>query len=460
MRRTIRTDALKRLYILVTAFVMVTFETAMVIYCLNRYYNPQFRTQLYFRGHVLMALIYIAMIVFVGRVFGGLLIGLRKSGEVIFSQFFTVLFSNAAFYVLMVLQAFKFPNVIPLIRITAIELIVAFLWIRFMGEGFVRIFKPVNTLLIYQNGSVEEFKERLEKKTDTLSVTDYISADEDFETVKKKIDGFNTVMVWDISSSKRNRIFKYCYERSKRIYSVPNVTDIIFNGARPVHLFDTPLLLTDANPIQYEERVIKRTFDIVFSILLIILLSPLMLLTAVIIKLSDGGPVLYRQIRCTKNMKEFKILKFRSMIVDAEKSGVPRLAAKKDPRITPVGAVIRKLRIDELPQLFNVLKGEMSFVGPRPERPEFIKKYIEEIPEFVYRTKIRAGITGYAQLYGKYNTKPYDKLKFDLYYMEQYSLRLDVQLMLLTLKIIFTKESTEGVKEDGTDSGIDSNTGS
>lgn len=455
-----RSDAQKRFYILLTAAVMVMFETALVIYCLNRYYNPQFRTQLYFRGHVLMALIYIAMAVFVGRVFGGLLIGLRKCGDVIFSQLFTILFSNLAFYVLMVLQAFKFPNVIPLIRITVIELIAAFLWIWIMSKGYSKLFKPVKTLLIYEKGSVEDFKERLEKKTDTLSVTDFISADEDFETLKKKIDEFNTVIIADISTSKRNGIFNYCYKRSKRIYSVPDVTDIIFNGATAVHLFDTPLLLTDGNPIQYEERVIKRTFDIIFSVLLIVVLSPLMLLTALIIKLSDGGPVLYKQIRCTKNSKEFKMLKFRSMIVNAEREGVALLAQEKDPRITPVGAVIRKLRIDELPQLFNVLIGDMSFVGPRPERPEFIKKYVEEIPEFEYRTKMRAGITGYAQLYGKYNTKPYDKLKFDLYYMEQYSLRLDMQLMILTLKIIFTKESTEGVKEDESDSGIDSNTGS
>ena len=154
------------------------------------------------------------------------------------------------------------------------------------------------------------------------------------------------------------------------------------------------------------------------------------------------------------------MLKFRSMIVDAEKNGVAVLAKEKDPRITPVGAVIRKLRIDELPQLFNVLKGDMSFVGPRPERPEFIRKYLEDMPEFSYRMKIRAGITGYAQLYGKYNTKPYDKLKFDLYYMEQYSLWLDIRLIILTVKILFTKESTEGAKEDVRASGIDNNSGS
>ncbi|MBO6112618.1 MAG: sugar transferase, partial [Lachnospiraceae bacterium] len=206
-------------------------------------------------------------------------------------------------------------------------------------------------------------------------------------------------------------------------------------------------------------RVIKRLFDIIFSLLLIVVLSPLMLITAAVIKLYDGGPVLYKQIRCTKNAREFKILKFRSMIVNAEAAGKPQLALRSDPRITPVGRVIRKLRIDELPQLFNVLKGDMSFVGPRPERPEFIKQYVEDMPEFTYRMKVRAGITGYAQLYGKYNTKPYDKLKFDLYYMEQYSLLLDFRLIILTIKIVFSKESTEGVKEDEKVSGIDNNTG-
>ncbi|MBR5376703.1 MAG: exopolysaccharide biosynthesis polyprenyl glycosylphosphotransferase, partial [Lachnospiraceae bacterium] len=312
----------------------------------------------------------------------------------------------------------------------------------------------------YQRGSAGELTERLASKTDRLNITDQISADEDMKEIKKKIDAHNTVMLWDISTSKRNSIFKYCYENSKRIYSAPNISDIILNGAEPVNLFDTPLLLTEANPFEYEERVIKRLFDIILSLFLIILLSPLMLITALCIKISDRGPVFYRQIRCTKNAREFTMLKFRSMIVDAEKNGVAVLAREKDPRITPVGAVIRKLRIDELPQLFNVLKGDMSFVGPRPERPEFIRKYLEDMPEFSYRMKIRAGITGYAQLYGKYNTKPYDKLKFDLYYMEQYSLWLDIRLIILTVKILFTKESTEGAKEDVSASGIDNNPGS
>ena len=453
-------DALKRLYILLTAGLLIMCETALSVYVLNRYYNPQFRTQLYFRGHVLMALIFVSMMIFSGKVFGGLLVGLRKDTEVIFSHFFTLLFSNAGYYVLMVLQSLKFPDILPLARATLLEVVFSVIWIALLGGGYRKLFKPTDVLLIFQRGSAGELAERLSSKTDRLNITDQISADEDMKEIKKRIDAHNTVMLWDISAAKRNSIFKYCYENSKRIYSAPNISDIILNGAEPVNLFDTPLLLTEANPFEYEERVIKRLFDIILSFVLIILLSPLMLLTALCIKISDRGPVFYRQVRCTKNAREFTMLKFRSMIVDAEKNGVAVLAREKDPRITPVGAVIRKLRIDELPQLFNVLKGDMSFVGPRPERPEFIKKYIEDMPEFSYRMKIRAGITGYAQLYGKYNTKPYDKLKFDLYYMEQYSLWLDIRLIILTVKILFTKESTEGAKEDVSASGIDNNPGS
>jgi lipopolysaccharide/colanic/teichoic acid biosynthesis glycosyltransferase len=149
-------------------------------------------------------------------------------------------------------------------------------------------------------------------------------------------------------------------------------------------------------------------------------------------------------------MKEFKILKFRSMRTDAEKDGVARLAQKNDSRITPIGKFIRKVRIDELPQLFNILKGEMSFIGPRPERPQIIKQYQEDMPEFTFRTKVKAGLAGYAQVYGKYNTTPYDKLKLDLFYIENYSVWLDLKLMLLTLKILFTPDSTEGVEENQT----------
>ena len=227
---------------------------------------------------------------------------------------------------------------------------------------------------------------------------------------------------------------------------MPKISDVIIKGSDQLHLFDTPVLLTREYSLKIEQRLIKRVIDIVCSLILIVIASPIMLVTAIAIRLYDGGPALYKQVRCTKNEKEFYILKFRSMRVDAEKDGVARLAAKNDSRITPIGKFIRAVRIDELPQLINILKGEMSFIGPRPERPEIIKQYMEEMPEFAFRMKVKAGLAGYAQVYGKYNTTPYDKLKLDLSYIENYSVWLDIKLMLLTLKILFQAESTEGVE--------------
>jgi lipopolysaccharide/colanic/teichoic acid biosynthesis glycosyltransferase len=229
---------------------------------------------------------------------------------------------------------------------------------------------------------------------------------------------------------------------------MPKITDVILFGAEELHLFDTPILLTREYSLTLEQRFAKRLVDIVCSSILLIIASPIMLITAIVIKAYDGGPVLYKQIRCTKDCREFEIMKFRSMRTDAEKDGVARLAQKNDDRITPIGKFIRKVRIDELPQLINILRGDMSFIGPRPERPQIIEQYMEVMPEFAYRMKVKAGLAGYAQVYGKYNTTPYDKLKLDLIYIENYSLWMDIQLMLLTLKILFWPDSTEGVESE------------
>lgn len=199
----------------------------------------------------------------------------------------------------------------------------------------------------------------------------------------------------------------------------------------------------------YEKRegyAAKRVLDIVLSLSLLILLSPLLLLTALAIKLEDRGPVFFKQKRCTKDARVFEILKFRSMIVDAEKQGVVPTTVN-DNRITRVGKVIRPTRIDELPQLFNILRGDMSFVGPRPERVEHVEQYTKEVPEFAYRMKVKGGLTGYAQIFGKYNTSAYDKLRLDLMYIEQQSL-LDIKMILLTIRTVFQLESTEGFSEE------------
>ena len=195
----------------------------------------------------------------------------------------------------------------------------------------------------------------------------------------------------------------------------------------------------------FYSHVVKRIIDFLFALILLIPGCIIMLPLAIWVKLDSPGPVLYKAVRGGYHNQPFYIYKFRAMVVGADKTG--GCTALNDSRVTRAGKVMRRLKLDELPQLFNILKGDMSMVGPRPERKVIADQYAEEIPEFVLRTKVKAGLTGYAQVYGKYNTTPYDKLKFDITYIENYSLWLDVKIMLLTFKILFQKENTEGVDE-------------
>ena len=200
--------------------------------------------------------------------------------------------------------------------------------------------------------------------------------------------------------------------------------------------------------IKFESAVLKRIFDIVVGLLMLILASPFMLVTALLVKLTSPGPIIYKQTRITLNQREFKILKFRTMSATAEAKSGPVLATAHDSRITPVGKYLRKFRLDELPQIFNVLKGDMSIVGPRPERPYFVNQFNEQEPHYYLRHNVRAGITGYAQVYGKYASDYHSKLKFDLLYINTYSIFLDALILLQTIKILFDKVSSQGLDED------------
>ncbi len=220
----------------------------------------------------------------------------------------------------------------------------------------------------------------------------------------------------------------------------------MLTASTKIDLFDTQFQLFRNSGLTFGQTILKRLVDIITSLIGIILGSPFMIIIAILIKAYDGGPVFYKQERLTTDGKPFMILKFRSMIVDSEKNGA-RLASAHDNRITPVGKVIRRLHFDEIPQVFNILMGDMSLVGPRPEREVMYKEYEKEIPEYRFRLKMKAGLTGYAQVYGNYSTVPYDKLKLDLMYIENYSIWLDFRLILLTIKILFQKEKSEGVDD-------------
>ena len=264
------------------------------------------------------------------------------------------------------------------------------------------------------------------------------------------------VIICDIPAELRNDYLKFCFDNSIRAYIAPKISDIIIRGADDIRLFDTPLLLCRNYGLDFEQRFFKRIFDIVFSVITLIIAMPFMIIPAIAIKLCDGGPVFFKQKRLTIDGKAFDVYKFRSMVVNAEKSGVPMLASENDPRITPVGRFLRKTRLDELPQLLNILKGDMSVVGPRPERPELTEEYKKDMPEFEFRLKVKAGLTGYAQVTGVYDTTPYDKLKMDLMYIENYSMRMDLQIILMTLKTMLFPGKTNEASVDAI-MGIDPN---
>ncbi len=244
----------------------------------------------------------------------------------------------------------------------------------------------------------------------------------------------------------KEHILRLANEKKKMVILVPTLYEISCSKMYLWQIDDLPTQRVSRMLLTLEQRILKRTLDIVVAATALILLSPVMLITAIIVKLDSPGPAIYSQVRVGRFGKEFKVHKFRSMRQDAEAKTGPVLAGENDPRITKFGHFMRATRLDELPQLINVLKGEMSIVGPRPERPYFVEQFIKEKPEYAYRHNVKPGITGLAQIAGKYNTTAYDKLVYDLIYIQNVSVMYDLTLMLQTLKVLITKESTEGVK--------------
>ena len=365
--------------------------------------------------------------------------------DLIIGQIISLFVVNGITYLQLCLIGNAVLSFMPILYLTLVEVVLAIVLIFTYTSLYHRLYAPHDMLLVYGNRRGVELKVKMDTRKDKYNISGLISCQEGFDAIIQEIPKYDAVILNDVPSPLRNDLLKFCYRYRVRTYIAPKLTDIMVRGARNITLFDTPLLLVKGTGLTPAERVAKRTMDIVLSALALLILSPVMLLVAAAIKLEDGGPVFYRQKRMTRNGREFDILKFRSMVVDAEKYAGAVLATDNDPRITRVGRIIRPFRIDELPQLLNILKGDMSIVGPRPERKAIANEYCKEIPEFAYRLKVRGGLTGYAQIYGKYNTSAYDKLRLDLMYIENYSLMLDIKLIILTLRILFSKESTEGV---------------
>ena len=394
-----------------------------------------------------MGAFYALFFVIFSYILGGMKIGYLKSSSLMLSQTLALIAANVSIYLETVLLSARFVNIIPMIELTAIDIVVIFIWTFLVNRIFRKLFPARHILLLYEEYDPSMLLRKVNSRKDRYLIKKSMNVEEGWESITKEMCNYDAVFLCDIHSPLRNRLVKYCYANGIRSYITPKISDIIIRSSENIHMFDTPLLLSRNNGLSFEQKLVKRFMDIVISLVMLVITSPFMLVTAVAIKLYDGGPVFFRQKRCTINGREFYIHKFRSMIVNAEKEGEVIPATDDDERITPVGKVIRKTRLDELPQFIDILKGDMSVVGPRPERVEHVEMYTREIPEFSYRLKVKGGLTGYAQIYGKYNTTAYDKLKLDLMYIQNYSLLLDLKLIIMTVKIIFVKESTEGFED-------------
>lgn len=413
------------------------------------YYNDAIlQMPFYRRGNWVMVLIYGILLAFFLHTYGGFKIGYLKNGNLIYSQIISVLFANVLTYLQIAVIDRRFVNPVYLLPMTVAEIFFIVLWTLLFQMIYLGLFPPKKMIFIEGDRDDYHLIDKMKTRNDKYQICEVISYKCGIEKIKKRIVLYDSVVIGDMPSHERNLLLKYCYISGIRSYSVPKISDVLLRSSDEFTLFDTPLMLSRNMGLSIEQRWMKRIEDIVVALLMLLLFSPVFVIAAVSIKCTDHGPIFYRQERLTKDGQRFMIYKFRTMVVDAEKLSGPVLASEKDTRILPIGRILRATRLDELPQILNILKGEMSVVGPRPERPNLADEIEKVLPEFSYRLKVKAGLTGYAQVYGKYNTTCYDKLKLDLMYIRKYSLLLDLKLILMTPKVMFLKESTERVKNN------------
>ena len=438
----------KRMVRFLFSAVLIGLEVMVYGHVWLKYYNGFMEFPYNRTGNWLIMAVYGILLLVFSAIYGGLRIGYLRIFNIIYSQVLTSFCTNIIIYLQITLLTKHFQNPVPLLAMTGVEGVWITVWSVICTQIYLRIYPPRKVVLVYGEHPVYSLMVKLYGRADRYDIKELVHISKGMDVIKEKVKQYEGVILCDIPSQMRNQLLKYCYNESIRTYMVPKISDIIIRSSENLHLFDTPLMLARNTGLSFEQQFIKRTFDIIIAVCALVVLSPIYLVTAACIKLYDRGPVIFKQKRYTKDGKIFDIYKFRSMIVNAEAAGTSVPAADRDPRITPVGRVIRALRIDELPQFINILKGEMSVVGPRPERVEHVELYTKDIPEFVYRLKVKGGLTGYAQVYGKYNTTAYDKLKLDLMYIQNYSIWLDIEIIFKTIKILLIKESTEGFSEE------------
>ena len=406
---------------------------------------------LYKKGTAILIFIYAVLFSIFTSVYGGHKIDYYRVSEIIYSQFLSMIIVNFMVWLQICLIDRRVVDAKPIVLLCCIDTIFIAFWAFWCNRRYQKRNVIRNITVVYNNISPEDLVEKMNLYDYKFKVTKIVEAGEKTSSqVIKRLNKKDGVVLCGIDANLQKELMKYCFDNTMPIFIIPDTAEIILRSATAISLLDMPVLQCNKGELSIMDEAIKRLFDIVAASMGIVVFSPLMLLVAAAIKVYDGGSAVYKQERLTINGKRFMVYKFRSMVISAEEDGIARLAMVGDSRITPIGAIIRKLRIDELPQLFNVIKGDMSIVGPRPERPEIAAQYEKSIPEFRYRLKVKAGLTGYAQVLGRYNTTPYDKLMWDLMYIEGYSFLLDLRLIMMTIKILFIPESTQGIDKNST----------
>ena len=439
--------------------VSIPFYLAWIAY----YSRMVYLTGFYRRGNWVVMGLFTFLYYMLAHLYSGFTIHISRISEIVYAQSLGAMIADGLMFIIMWLLIRHIPSIPILLLVLAAQICLIIAWARLAHSWYFKNNPPIPTAVIYDElegveklvshyGVDKHFKIIKKVSIHELHGEDWESLtweqkdQREQKYIQEVLNGVDAVFLSSLHSHDRNQIVKYCIHKDIVSWCIPRIGDVIMAGADKAHLFHLPMLrVARYNPTP-EYLIEKRIFDIVVAGTALILFSPIMIVLAIIIRM-DGGTAFYRQKRLTKDGKVFEILKFRSMRMDAEKDGVARLSSgDADPRITKVGRFIRAVRFDELPQLFNILAGDMSIVGPRPERPEIAKEYKKTLPEFDLRLQCKCGLTGFAQVYGKYNTTPYDKLLMDLMYIAQPSMAEDLKICFATVKILFEKESTEGVE--------------
>lgn len=438
---------MKKIPFAVVKMVNIVLLMIPFVICWTLYYEPRTTTVGSKQVSVLVMIIFFLICYYFGQRLDCFCVSILQIRDVIFGEVLATMITDIIMYILIWMLSIHLPNLIPGLITWGGQCIIGVIWAYVMHQSYFSTHPPLRTIVIYDERMGMEnliHTYGLEKRFNIKTVYPVESIMDKLEVMEE----FDAAFLCGIHSRERNIILKHCISHKIKLFMIPRIADVMMRGSEQIHMLHLPILKTQRYKPSIEYQIIKRTMDIVVSGIATIVLSPLFLITAIAVK-SDGGPAFYKQKRLTKDGKVFEILKFRSMRVDAEKySGAVLSAGENDPRITKVGRIIRACRLDELPQLLNILKGDMSLVGPRPERPELQKEIEKEVPEFGLRLQAKAGLTGYAQVYGKYNTTFYDKLLMDLMYISKPSILEDLTIMLATVKILTSKESTEGVGEE------------